>query len=473
MEAVAELSRAARSAGKDMFLNITSGTWLSPWWVKYADTIWMQGQDYGFADVPSISRRDQSTTYRDSVLFDNLRRHDFWFPVSSLMTHGVIKAHLSPFADPEEPLDKFVDEVVLYAARGIAMWELYISPDLLSDSEWEAEAASIRWLKQNFAILKNGEMIGGDPRRHEPYGYVHFLGRQGIIALRNPVIEPQTQRVDLSAALGLDAAATDLVLERIYPSRWVAPKLLRAGDSLDIPLQGFETAIYELYPLSEAGEPLLAGAVFDSVRIADGEVVIDVYETAGGARLLNPAKVSEVRTMGAVQAAGQFVLPGWISAKAVDEIAFRRVPNVPGKLAAKFRLQASAVNATLAVLVTPAKDFQRKTLPGLEAYDNGKKARPSVEQEKGSWAWHKFEVHPGGHAVELRLSPAPAEESWTGRVSCWLITREKHTPRRVVFKMQETAPNRRALLPRPSPAGVFAKAHKIAETDLIFCTQGE
>jgi len=81
MEAVAELSRAARSEEKDMFLNITSGTWLSPWWVKYADTIWMQGQDYGFADVPSISRRDQSTTYRDSVLFDDLRRYDFWFPV--------------------------------------------------------------------------------------------------------------------------------------------------------------------------------------------------------------------------------------------------------------------------------------------------------------------------------------------------------------------------------------------------------
>ncbi len=466
MEAVAELSRAARSEGKDMFLNITSGTWLSPWWVKYADTIWMQGQDYGFADVPSISRRDQSTTYRDSVLFDDLRRYDFWFPVSSLMTHGVIKAHISPFAEPKEPLDKFVDEVVLYAARGIAMWELYISPDLLNDAEWEAEAASIRWLKENFAILKTGEMIGGDPRRHEPYGYVHFLGRRGIIALRNPVIDPQAQRLDFSPALGLDGAATDLVLERIYPTRWVAPKLLRAGDSIDIPLQGFETAVYELYPLSEAGEPLLAGAVFDSVQNADGEYVFDVYETTEEARLLNSGQVREARMEGNLQAAGQFVLPGRAEPAAVKEISFRQVPGAPGKLAAQFRLQDPAIDATLAVLVTPAKDFQGKILPSLEARDNGKKAEPALELEKGSWAWHKLEVSPGEHTVEFRLSPGPVEASWIGRVSCWLITREKYTPRSVIFKMQETAPYRRALLPRPFPAGVFSKAYKIGETEV-------
>jgi hypothetical protein len=35
-------------------------------------------QDSGFADVPSISRRDQSTTYRDSVLFDDLRAFLLW-----------------------------------------------------------------------------------------------------------------------------------------------------------------------------------------------------------------------------------------------------------------------------------------------------------------------------------------------------------------------------------------------------------
>jgi hypothetical protein len=464
MEAVAELSRAARSEGKDMFLNITSGTWLSPWWVKYADTIWMQGQDYGFADVPSISRRDQSTTYRDSVLFDDLRRHDFWFPVSSLMTHGVIKAHISPFADPKESLDKFVDEVVLYAARGIAMWELYVSPDLLSDAEWEVEAASIRWLKANFAVLKNGEMIGGDPRRHEPYGYVHFLGRRGIIAVRNPVIDPQTQRVEFSPAFGLDDAAADLVLERVYPSRWISPKLFRAGDSVDLPLQGFETAVYELYPLSESKEPLLAGAVFDSILYADGEYVTDIYEATEEARLLNPGKVKEVTIDGASQAAEKWTLPESTILTAVRDISFRRAPGVPGKLEAKFWLQEPAINATLAFLVTPAEESQGKTLPVLEASDNGRKVDLALEQEKGSWSWHKFEISPGDHAVELRFSLGPLEASWTGRVSCWLITREKFASQRVVFRMNEPAPLRRAFLPRPFPAGVLAKTLKIGET---------
>jgi hypothetical protein len=46
---------AVRAINPATYLNITSGTWLSPWWVKYANQIWMQGADYGYADVPSIS----------------------------------------------------------------------------------------------------------------------------------------------------------------------------------------------------------------------------------------------------------------------------------------------------------------------------------------------------------------------------------------------------------------------------------
>ena len=464
MEAVAGLCRTARSERRDMFLNITSGTWLSPWWVRYADTIWMQGQDYGFADVPSISRRDQSTTYRDSVLYDDLRKSDFWFPVSSLMTHGVIRARISPFAEPREPLDKFTDEVALYAARGIAMWELYISPDLLTDGEWQAEADAIRWLKENFETLKTVEMIGGDPRRHETYGYVHFKGRGGIVAARNPVVEPQTLRLEFAPALGLADDAADLVLERVYPTRWISPALFKAGESTDIPLGGFETAIYEIYPLAEAREPLLAGTVFGSRRDDNGRIVIDIYEAAETARLLNPGDVREATVAGKVQDPSGLEMPAETWAPPVADLSLVPEPKTPAGYHVRFKVAEPAIEAALAILVTPDHEFRGKELPGLEVAGEGSPKPSTIEQEKGGWAWHKLAVGRGNHDLRVRLSPGAARAAWHGRVSFWLIATESRPATRVTIAMREPAVRRRSLLPLPLPSGVFSRTTKLGES---------
>ena len=466
MEAVIELCRTARSVGKDMFLNITSGTWLSPWWVRYADTIWMQGQDYGFADVPSISRRDQSTTYRDSVLYDDLRKHDFWFPVSSLMTHGVIRARVSPFAEPAEPLDKFTDEVALHAARGIGMWELYISPDLLTDGEWKAEADSIRWLKENFDLLRTVEMIGGDPRRHEPYGYVHFKGLRGIVAARNPVIEPQTLRLEFAPALGLDPKAADLVFERVFPSRWISPVLFKAGESTGIPLQGFETAIYEIYPLAEAREPLVAGAVFNSMAGGNESVAVDIYGARENARLLNPGAVREAAADGKRMDPRALAIPVKNPEPPVSDISLSPEPKSPAGRRLKFKVGGPAVTATLAVLLTPEPEFRGQDLPDLVVTGSFGPGSLPVEQEKGSWAWHKFVIGPGDHDVLVRLARTSSRSSWRGRAAFWLITNETRPAARIDFTVRRPAQSRRSLPPLPFPPGVFQRTTELGEVSV-------
>ncbi|MFQ5722492.1 MAG: alpha-galactosidase, partial [Candidatus Aminicenantales bacterium] len=262
MEAIIDLCRSVRTLKPDIFLNITSGTWLSPWWLKYANTIWMQGYDYGYANVPSLTRRDRAMTYRDSVLFDDLVKFDFWFPIANLMTHGIIKGHLNQLGGANEPLEKFADNAVLYFARGISMWELYISPDFLTEKQWDILAGAIRWAKDRFPLLCSTEMVGGDPDERQAYGYVHFSGEYGLIAVRNPYIEHQSLFFKLSPELGIDDQAEPLVLERIYPDCWVSPQLYKTGSVIKLPLQGYETAIYELYPLREASLPLVAGRKF-------------------------------------------------------------------------------------------------------------------------------------------------------------------------------------------------------------------
>jgi hypothetical protein len=463
METVADLCRTARAEGRDMFLNITSGTWLSPWWVKYADTIWMQGQDYGFADVPSISRRDQSTTYRDSVLFDDLRKYDFWFPVSSLMTHGVIKARVSPFTDPKEPQDKFVDEVVLYAARGIAMWELYISPDLLSDAEWDAEAAAIHWLKDNFETLKTVEMIGGDPRKHEPYGYVHFRGPRGIVALRNPVIEPQTLKLEFAPAAGLEPGAADLVLEKIYPSGWIAPRLFKAGEYTDLSLQGFETAVYEVYPLREAKQPLVAGARFDSRLDEKGRFVLNIYDVEENAGLLNPDQVREAMVDGKARDLRRLEIRPVSRPTPVTGIVLSHNAKTPGQIDLKFRVQDPAREAMLAILVTSEGEFRGKSLARVKVIRNGQPVEALLEQEKGSWAWHKAPAGPGDQDVQIQLSLDPSESSWRGHVSAWLIAQEKGVSKTVTFTMKDMIPGRNARLPQPYPNGIFPRSYHLGK----------
>ncbi len=43
LDTLINICRAVRAVNPKAYLNITSGTWLSPWWVKYANQIWMQG----------------------------------------------------------------------------------------------------------------------------------------------------------------------------------------------------------------------------------------------------------------------------------------------------------------------------------------------------------------------------------------------------------------------------------------------
>jgi hypothetical protein len=150
MESVIRMCTAVREKNPAMFLNITSGTWLSPWWVKYANQIWMQGADYGYADVPSLSPRDAAITYKDMVLHEDFTLNNFWFPIANLMTHGIIKGNLEMLGGEAEPLDKFTNEALFYLARGVSMWELYISPDILTEGEWNAMSQSLLWAKDRF-----------------------------------------------------------------------------------------------------------------------------------------------------------------------------------------------------------------------------------------------------------------------------------------------------------------------------------
>ena len=418
MESVAEMCRAVRSLRSDMFLNITSGTWLSPWWLKYANMIWMQGGDYGFANVPSISKRDAAITYRDLVLFEDFGLNKFWFPVSNLMTHGIIKGHLQKLGGEAEPIDKFTDNAVLYFARGVTMWELYISPNLLTDAEWSAIGKSIKWAKDRFPILQNTVMFGGNPNKREPYGYAHFKGNRGIIAVRNPDVFTKSIDVTLSRETGLEKNAADLVVEQVYPFRKILPVLYSSGKTLTMSLDGYETAVYEVYPVSCAKRPLLAGVIFEDVLKDDGTYVIKILETGDQIRLLNPEFVpdnTEYKTESR---------PSPLIVRSAEIKGDRK------NITVDFNLNDSAINAELALLFE-YEGATRKDEYRITVTKNGQAVEPEQRKQGGMYQWVKISVSPGTNKVCYTLQEKGNLKN--SRVSAWIITNIKPEVQEVEF----------------------------------------
>lgn len=463
LDALVEMCDAVRQEKPDIFLNITSGTWLSPWWLQYANTIWMQGRDYGYSDVPSISRRDAAITYRDVVLYQDYGVNDFWFPIANLMTHGIIKGHLQKLGGEVEPLDKFTDNAVLYFARGVAMWELYVSPDLLSEGEWAAIVEGGEWARDRFDTLKTTEMIGGDPGQREAYGYAHFDGSHGVVAVRNPFIEPDSIDVGLDPALGIAADAAALVLERVYPTRWISPQLYATGETIELKLDGYETAVYEIYPISEATRPLLAGATFETTREDGTDTELNLLDVGDEARLLNPDFVRTVHHDGEELAPDRLEIDAAPRATAASDI---RISEAEAGVEVDFELAPWVESATLAVLYEPTSPLEEDQHPLIQTWLDGMSVDATVEEQKGSWAWHLVDVAPGSHSARLRLDPPDTRSSVAGSVSVWLVASHRPEAKTVRFETRVELDAASPMPPRPWPAGTLRSILKLGEIRL-------
>lgn len=463
MESVIDLCQTVRGKNPKIFLNVTSGTWLSPWWVKYANTIWMQGYDYGYADVPSPSRRDRAMTYRDYVLFDGLKRNNFWFPIANLMTHGIIKGDLQTLGGESEPLDKFTDNALLYFARGVTMWELYVSPDLLNKGEWQALARSIRWAKDRFSTLTSTELIGGNPGERSPYGYIHWDENRVIIAARNPFIEPAILTVYMDSAPVPEMSVASLVLERTYPTRWISPELVNDRKEIKLSLQGYETAIYEMYPLRSANVPLLADAIFEELPCKGNHYCIKVLETGKNIKIMNPQKVKNIYCEG--------------ENVNVDLLGFKKtmVPPVLDKAGVRAKKQKNGYQfeldvdihhtvkiARLAILLENVPSKGDAPLPFVQVSMDGKDLNPDFEMQKNRWLWVLVNVPAGNHIVNATLLTGEEGKIWSGKISVWMITDQEYPARILSFDLFE-----KVLLspmpPRPYPSQILRQVIKLKE----------
>ena len=243
-DAAIHLIEELRAQKPDIYINLTTGTYPSPFWLRYADSIWRGGEDHEFAGVGTD--RQQWITYRDGDTHEHVVQRGALYPLNSLMLHGMIYARHAKKLDID-PFRDFTAEIQSYFGTGTQLQEMYVTP-VLTSHEWDTLAEAARWSRANAATLVDTHWIGGDPKALEPYGWASWSPERAIITLRNPSDRPQRFPLDVAHALELPEGAP-----RAYTARspWTRdanrPTIpLHAGTERPIDLAPFEVVTLEM-----------------------------------------------------------------------------------------------------------------------------------------------------------------------------------------------------------------------------------
>lgn len=236
-----------RQAKPDIYINLTTGTYPSPFWLLYADSIWRGGYDDSTAGVGPY--RERWITYRDADTYEEIVKRGPLYPLNSLMLHGMIYAQHHKYLD-KDPDDDFRNEIRSYFGTGTQLQEMYITPSLLTKANWDDLAEAAKWSRSNADVLKDTHWIGGDPAWLEVYGWASWSPRMGILVLRNPSDKPQSIRIDIQKAFELPAGVPQTYIAK---SPWKSdagqPSIeLHANVAHEFQLAPFEVLMLDMTP---------------------------------------------------------------------------------------------------------------------------------------------------------------------------------------------------------------------------------
>jgi hypothetical protein len=260
VEALLRLIEELRQLDPEVFVNPSTGSWPSPFWLRYADSIWRQGADTSTAGKGS--ERQKWITYRDSEIRHGTLERGPLYPASSLMIHGIYINALPLFGNPYDPASKrptyeladLTAEIRSFFGTGTNLQELYVNPSLMTAEAWDVLAEAAQWSRANADVLADTHWIGGDPAKGEAYGWASWSKRKGILMLRNPDDQPAKLPLDLGKAFELPSgAARKFTLRSPWKSDAVRPAItLSAGQPHTFELKPFEVLVFDAVPAHTA-----------------------------------------------------------------------------------------------------------------------------------------------------------------------------------------------------------------------------
>lgn len=235
-ERLMQIFEKQHEVNPDVYLVISNGAYLSPWWLQYVDAIWM----INAGDAAKGSNRMQELVYRDGVYYNTWVTEKTQFPINSVFNHEPKKTETG------EIKQQFSEYLWMNLSRGTGFIELYIVTQNLSEADWDVMANGLKWAHKVFPYFKYARMHGGNPANEEVYGYAGFNEEGGYASFHNPSGEEQSYSFTLDRAFGVNKNLNKLSISSpLTNAKEMEGKTTARGEKLEISLKPGEVKVLE------------------------------------------------------------------------------------------------------------------------------------------------------------------------------------------------------------------------------------
>lgn len=259
VDAAIELLQATSKARPGIIQNMTNWVWFSPWWLQYADYLWMLAGDDGMdGNWPELSTQARATTDRDTYIWrmwGNSTDRPL-VPISRLMTHGIIRTKHKNSDTDKESLQDWLEYVLMYYGRGTLLKEWYISPSAMSPNEWKGLCLTNNWAKEHQAELTNTVFVGGRPDEGNAYGYIGWVKDKAVLVVRNPDAATQQLIIPFNECADFYGRSGDTYKANVvFPYCDIYPETFISGKNITVAIPGYATMAMELVKGKVAVKP--------------------------------------------------------------------------------------------------------------------------------------------------------------------------------------------------------------------------
>ena len=243
--ALLDVAHNLREENPELFLNVTVGTWPSPFWLNHVDATWRNGTaDVGWSGKGDD--REKWLTFRDGSCRSHFVIASPLYPLNSVMHHGIVHGRCFQGEKVGKSGPNLKNEARSYFANGASLQELYLTPSMMTPDAWDRVAEAAKWAHANADVLIDSHWVGGDPLQLEPYGYAAWNPRKATLMVRNP--DDQTKSITLDAQTVFDlpaCAAPSYAMRSPYQDQRVKALELTAGKPVTLELRPFEVLVFD------------------------------------------------------------------------------------------------------------------------------------------------------------------------------------------------------------------------------------
>ena len=234
-ERLMQIFEKQHKVNPEVYVVISNGAYLSPWWLQYIDAVWM----INAGDAAGGSNRTQELVYRDGVYYDTWVKEKTQFPINSVFNHEPKKTKTG------ETAQQFSEYLWMNLSRGTGFVELYIKTEKLSESDWDVLANGLKWGHKVFPYFKYSRMHGGNPKEDEVYGYTGWNETGGYASFHNPSeTDSQSYSFTIDRKFGTAAKVNYKITSPLNNSILVG-KIFSYGDQIEIELKSGEVKVLE------------------------------------------------------------------------------------------------------------------------------------------------------------------------------------------------------------------------------------